>query len=156
MHFESALWRHAEDHLLGISSGVFCHVYLSSVQELPWELALTLRSSSSECTLAFPWQMPLLGFPVRQENNGICWIKLIMPARNTPLCVFLENSSTHENMHTTETHNVGFCLPRWMPQFPSTNILRLKAVILFRHSPQRPWGTFQLCLRGTSCTYSSS
>lgn len=83
--FSKALWRRAEAYQLGPSAGVLCHVFMSPVLELPWELALPLRSSFSECTVACPWEMLLLGFPVRQENNGICWIKLIMPARHALL-----------------------------------------------------------------------
>lgn len=39
---------------LGLSAGVLCHVFMSPVQVLPWELALPLRSSSSESTVACP------------------------------------------------------------------------------------------------------
>lgn len=76
---------------------------MSPVQALPWELALPLRSSSSECTAACPWEILLLGFPVQQENNGICWIKLIMPARHAPplwLCAYGELKNTWEDMNT--------------------------------------------------------
>lgn len=85
---------------------------MSPVQALPWELALPLRSSSSECTAARPWETLLLGFPVQQENNGICWIKLIMlrDVQHYSACEHMENWNTHEQIWTpltNSTHIIG-------------------------------------------------
>lgn len=52
--FDHDLWRRTEAIQLGLSAGVFCHVFMSPVQVLPWELALPLKSSSSETTVACP------------------------------------------------------------------------------------------------------
>lgn len=98
------VWLGSVETYWSLSAGVFCHVF-SPIQKLPWELALPLRSSSSEHTVACPWEMLLLGFPVWQEKNAICWIKLIMPARHCPLlwmCVgkiqiHMNNLNTHSN-----------------------------------------------------------
>lgn len=79
---------------------------MSPVQELPWELALPLRSSSSERTIVCPWEM----FPVRQENRMICWIKLIVPARQTLLLFVCVTVKTH----TLEAATVWSCIgTRW-------------------------------------------
>lgn len=74
-------------------------VVFSPVQELPWELALPLRSSSSERTVTCPWEILRLGFPVGQENNGVCWNKLIMTVRHAPLFCW-GKSNTHKHSTT--------------------------------------------------------